>query len=123
MPTPGTVHYNYWTLVCTPLGAEQLSPQELHSLLVIAHNLLLLVFLEWQAAYQESLRKPGSVSVEVPPSILIGPPESGSSTLKYLLVHNAPKAVKTSTAVLETPEMFTASTIVTCLNNALFIGL
>ena len=45
--------------------------------------------------------------MEVPPSILIGPPESGSSTLKYLLVHNAPKAVKTSTAVLETPEVVT----------------
>jgi len=28
----------------------------------------------------------------------------GKSTLKYLLVHNTPKAVKTSTAVMATPE-------------------
>ena len=96
-----------WTLVCTSLGARQLSPQELHSLLVIAHNPLLLIFVEWQLAYQESLRKHGSVSVEVTPCIFIGPPESGKSTLKHLMVHNAPKAVKTSTAVLETPEVVT----------------
>ena len=45
--------------------------------------------------------------MEVTPSIFIGPPESGKSTLKHLLVHNAPKAVKTSTAVLDTPEVVT----------------
>ena len=76
-------------------------------MLVIAHNPLLLVFLEWQSAYQESLRKHGSVSVEVTPSIFIGPPELGKSTLKHLLVHNAPKAVKTSTTVLDTPKVVT----------------
>ena len=45
--------------------------------------------------------------MEVTQSIFIGPPESGKSTLKHLLVHNAPKAVKTSTAVLDTPEVVT----------------
>ena len=45
--------------------------------------------------------------MEVTPSIFIGPPESGKSTLKHLLVHNTPKAVKTSTAVLDTPEFVT----------------
>ena len=94
-------------LVGSPFGARHLSPQDLHPLLVIAHNPLLLFFLEWQSAYQESVSKHGSVSVEVTPCIFIGPPESGKSTLKHLLVHNAPKAVKTSTAVLETPEVVT----------------
>ena len=79
-----------------------------HSL-VIAHHLLLLVFVEWQSAYQESLRKHGSVPVEVTRSIFIGPPESGKSTLKHLLVHNKPKEIKKSTAVIDTPEVVTFS--------------
>ena len=45
--------------------------------------------------------------MEVTPCIFIGPPESGKSTLKHLLVHNTPKAAKKSTAVLETPEVVT----------------
>ena len=40
-------------------------------------------------------------------SILVGPSAAGKSTVKHLLVHNVPKAVKTSTAVLETPEVVT----------------
>ena len=71
------------------------------------NNPLLLVFLEWQSAYQESLGKHGSVSVEVIRTIFIGPTESGKSTLKHLLVHNTPKEVKTSTAVMATPEVVT----------------
>ena len=79
-----------------------------HSL-VIAHHLLLLVLLEWQSAYQESLRKHGSVPVAVTRTIFVGPPEAGKSTLKYLLVHNEPKAIKKSTAVMDTPEVVTFS--------------
>ena len=45
--------------------------------------------------------------MEVTQSIFVGPSASGKSTVKHLLVHNAPKAVKTSTAVLETPEVVT----------------
>ena len=74
------------------------------------NNPLLLVFLEWQSAYQESLSKHGSVSVEVIRTIFIGPTESGKSTLKHLLVHNKPKEVKTSTAVMATPEVVTKQT-------------
>ena len=45
--------------------------------------------------------------MEVIQSILVGPSASGKSTVKHLLVHNAPKAVKASTAALETPEVVT----------------
>ena len=69
-----------------------------------------LLLLEWQLAYEESLNKHGSVSVEVTPCILVGAPATGKSSLKHLLVHNTPKAVKTSTAVVDTPEVVTVST-------------
>ena len=42
-------------------------------------------------------------------SIFVGPPEAGKSTLKHFLVHNTPKAVKTSTAVMDTPEVVSFS--------------
>ena len=45
--------------------------------------------------------------MEVTQSILVGPSAAGKSTVKHLLVHNEPKAVKTSTAALETPEVVT----------------
>ena len=45
--------------------------------------------------------------MEVIRTIFIGPTESGKSTLKHLLVHNKPKAVVTSTAVMATPEVVT----------------
>ncbi len=57
--------------------------------------------------YQESLGKHGSVSVEVALTIFIGPPEAGKSTLKHLLVYDTPKAVQTSTAMMDTPEVVT----------------
>ena len=60
-------------------------------------------------AYKESLDKHGSVSVEVTPCIIVGPSAVGKSTLKHLLVHNTPKAVKMSTAVVEKPEVVTVS--------------
>ena len=63
----------------------------------------------WQVAYKESLDKHGSVSVEVTPCIIVGGPAVGKSSLKHLLVHNTPKAVKTSTAVVDTPEVVTVS--------------
>ena len=45
--------------------------------------------------------------MEVTQSIFVGPSAAGKSTVKHLLVHNVPKAVKTSTAALETPEVVT----------------
>ena len=45
--------------------------------------------------------------MEVTRSIFVGPSAAGKSSLKHLLVHNAPKAVKTSTAVMDTPEVVT----------------
>ena len=47
--------------------------------------------------------------VEVTPCIIVGPSATGKSTLKHLLVHNTPKAVKTSTAAVATPEVVTVS--------------
>ena len=49
------------------------------------------------------------MSVEVTPCILVGASAVGKSTLKHILVHDTPKAVKTSTAVLDTPAVVTVS--------------
>ena len=68
-----------------------------------------ILFLEWQLAYKESLDKHGSVLVKVTPCIFVGAPAVGKSSLKHLLVHNTPKAVKTSTAMVDTPEVVTVS--------------
>ena len=74
--------------------------------IIIVHKpLLLLAFSVWRSAYKESLGKHGSVSVAVTQSIFVGPPEVGKSSLKHLLVHNTPKAVTTSIAVMDTPEV------------------
>ena len=43
------------------------------------------------------------------PCVFVGSSAVGKSSLKHLLVHNTPKAVKTSTAVMETPEVVTIS--------------
>ena len=60
-----------------------------------------------QAAYKEALDKHGSVSVDIMQCIFVGPSAVGKSTLKHVLVHNTPKAAKTSTAVMATPEVVT----------------
>ena len=60
-------------------------------------------------AYKESLDKHGSVSVGVTQCIFIGPSAAGKSSLKHLLVHNTPKAVKTSTAIMDSPEVVSVS--------------
>ena len=49
------------------------------------------------------------MTVGIKQCIFVGPPAVGKSTLKHLLVHNKPKAVKTSTAVMATPEVVTIS--------------
>ena len=49
------------------------------------------------------------MSVEVTQCIFSGPSAVGKSSLKHLLVHNTPKAVKTSTAVMDTPDVVTIS--------------
>ena len=66
--------------------------------------------IEWQLAYEESLKNHGSVSVEVTPCILVGASAVGKSSLKHILVHGTPKAVKTSTAVIDTPAVVTVTT-------------
>ena len=45
--------------------------------------------------------------MEVTLTVFIGPPEAGQSTLKHLLVYDTPKEVKTSTAMMDTPEIVT----------------
>ena len=60
-----------------------------------------------EAAYKEALDKHGSVSVDITQCIFVGAPAVGKSSLKHFLVHNAPKAVKTSTPVVDSPEVVT----------------
>ena len=68
-----------------------------------------LVLVALQLAYKESLDKHGSVSVEVTPCVIVGASATGKSSLKHLMVHDTPKAVKTSTAVIDTPAVVTVS--------------
>ena len=49
------------------------------------------------------------MSVAVTRSIFVGSPEVGKSSLKHFLVHNTPKAVETSTGVMDTPEVVSIS--------------
>ena len=81
----------------------------LQTAFIITHvsHPLHLAILDWQSAYEESISKHGSVSVEMTWPIFVGPSAAGKSTVKHLLVHNVPEAVKTSTAALVTPEVVT----------------
>ena len=62
-----------------------------------------------EAAYKEALHKHGSLSVDITQCIFVGAPGVGKSSLKHFLVHNTPKAVKTSTAMVDTPEVVSIS--------------
>ena len=55
------------------------------------------------------MKKQGSVKVTINCCIFAGPPGKGKSCLKYLLVHDKPKEVKTSTDVMEKPDVVTIS--------------
>ena len=67
------------------------------------------VVLEWQTKYDHALKKHGSISAKVKRSVIVGPSKAGKSSLKHLLVHNTPKAVKESTGVMDTPEVVRVS--------------
>ena len=55
------------------------------------------------------MKKQGSVTVAINCCIFAGPPAKGKSCLKHLLVHDKPKVVKTSTGVMEKPDVVTIS--------------
>ena len=55
------------------------------------------------------MKKQGSVTVAINCCIFAGPPGRGKSCLKHLLVHDKPKEVKTSTGVMEKPDVVTIS--------------
>ena len=55
------------------------------------------------------MEKQGSVDVTINRNIIMGPPATGKSCLKHLLVHNKPKEVKISTAVMAKPEVVSIS--------------
>ena len=55
------------------------------------------------------MKKQGSVTVAINCCIFAGPPGKGKSCLKHLLVHDKPKEVKTSTGVMEKPDVVTIS--------------
>ena len=55
------------------------------------------------------MKKQGSVTVAINCCIFAGPPGKGKSCLKHLLVYDKPKEVKTSTGVMEKPDVVTIS--------------
>ena len=55
------------------------------------------------------MKKQGSVKVTINRCIFAGPPGKGKSCLKHLLIHDKPKEVKTSTGVMEKPDVVTIS--------------
>ena len=55
------------------------------------------------------MKKQGYVKVAINRCIFAGPPGKGKSCLKHLLVHDKPKEVKTSTGVMEKPDVVTIS--------------
>ena len=55
------------------------------------------------------MAKQGAVEVAINRCIFTGPPGVGKSCLKHLLVHNKPKEVKSSTHVMEKPDVVTIS--------------
>ena len=55
------------------------------------------------------MKKQGFVKVAINRCIFAGPPGKGKSCLKHLLVHDKPKEVKTSTGVMEKPDVVTIS--------------
>ena len=55
------------------------------------------------------MKNQGSVKVTINCCIFAGPPGKGKSCLKHLLVHDKPKEVKTSTGVMEKPDVVTIS--------------
>ena len=63
----------------------------------------------WRSDYEEAVKKQGSVKVAINCCIFAGPPGKGKSCLKHLLVHDKPKEVKTSTGVMEKPDVVTIS--------------
>ena len=63
----------------------------------------------WRSDYEEAVKKQGSVKVTINCCIFAGPPGKGKSCLKHLLVHDKPKEVKTSTGVMEKPDVVTIS--------------
>ena len=63
----------------------------------------------WRSDYEEAVKKQGSVKVTINRCIFSGPPGKGKSCLKHLLVHDKPKEVKTSTGVMENPDVVTIS--------------
>ena len=63
----------------------------------------------WLPDYEEAVEKQGSVDVAINRNIIMGPPTTGKSCLKHLLVYNKPKEVKISTPVMAKPEVVSIS--------------
>ena len=63
----------------------------------------------WRSDYEEAVKKQGFVKVAINCCIFAGPPGKGKSCLKHLLVHDKPKKVKTSTGLMEKPDVVTIS--------------
>ena len=63
----------------------------------------------WLPDYDRAVRRQGSITLDVTRTIFMGPPATGKSSLKHLLVHDESKEITTSTPVLETPAIVSLS--------------
>ena len=55
--------------------------------------------------YEDALKKHASVSIEVIRALFVGPSGAGKSSLRHLLVRGESKEMRTSTPVMETPDI------------------
>ena len=55
--------------------------------------------------YEDALKKHAIVSIEVIRALFVGPSGAGKSSLRHLLVHGESKEMRTSTPVMETPDI------------------
>ena len=63
----------------------------------------------WISDYENAVRRQGSVAINVTGNIFMGPPATGKSSLKHLLVHNESKDIEISTPIMETPAIVSLS--------------
>ena len=63
----------------------------------------------WLPDYERAVQRQGSIALDVTRTIFMGPPATGKSSLKHLLVHDESKVIATSTPVLETPAIVSLS--------------
>ena len=72
--------------------------------IIFHHVLVFFIIEEMTLSLKLALEGNTSITTSVVRILFIGPPEVGKSSLKHVLVHNKPKEIKTSTAMIESPD-------------------